>query len=41
MAGEVKGYQGTQIKDTWIKPKGIGLRVAWGDVMGGNGDKYI
>ena len=34
-----KGYQGIFIKDPWMKPKGIGLRVEgrgrWGGVGGG------
>ena len=44
--GEKQGkvHQGTCIKDTWTKPKGVGLRVGggngWGggDCWGGNGD---
>ena len=39
-----KGHQGTCIKDTWTKPKGVGLRVGgggqWsrGEQWGENGD---
>ena len=29
-----KGHQGTCIKDTWTKPKGVGLRVGGGDGWG-------
>ena len=29
-----KGHQGTRIKDTWTKPKGVGLRVGDGDQWG-------
>ena len=29
------GHQGTCIKDTWTKPKGVGLRVEGGDGWGG------
>ena len=43
-----KGHQGTYIKDTWTKPKGVGLRVGGGDGWGRgeaqwdeNGDNYI
>ena len=30
-----KGHQGTCIKDTWTKPKGIGLRVGGRDEWAG------
>ena len=30
-----KGCQGTCIKDTWTKPKGVGLRVGSRDGWGG------
>ena len=36
-----KGHQGAFIKDTWTKPKGIGLRMGGGngwEWWGGNGD---
>ena len=29
------GHKGTCIKDTWTKPKGLGLRVGGGDGWGG------
>ena len=29
-----KDYQGTCIKDTWTKPKGVGLRVGGGEKWG-------
>ena len=29
------GHQGTCIKDTWTKPKGVGLRVGCRDGWGG------
>ena len=41
-----KGHQGTCIKDTWTKPKGVGLRLGGGDGWGGgmglgeNGDNF-
>ena len=28
-------FSGTSIKDTWTKPKGVGLRVGGGDGWGG------
>ena len=39
-----KGFSGTCIKDTWTKPKGVGLRSGgggdwgWGQWCGENGD---
>ena len=30
-----KGHQGTCIKDTWTKPKGVGSKVGGGDGWGG------
>ena len=44
---EGKHHQGTYIKDTWTKPKGVGLRVGDGGKWGGrkwwweNGDNCI
>ena len=41
-----KGHQGKCIKDTWIKPKGVGSRVGgrdgwgWGEWWRENGDNY-
>ena len=32
--GMGKGHQGICIKDTWPKPKGVGLRVEGGDGWG-------
>ena len=29
-----KNIQGTCIKDTWTKPKGVGLRVGQGAIVG-------
>ena len=29
------GHEGTCIKDTWTKPKGVGLRMGGGDGWGG------
>ena len=39
--GKGKGHQGTCIKDTWTKPKGVGLRVGGedGGVEGSSGGK--
>ena len=31
MGGRGKGHQGTYIKDTWTKPKGVGPRVEGGE----------
>ena len=31
------GCQGTCIKDTWTKPKGVALKVGGGDDWGGEG----
>ena len=40
------GHEGTCIKDTWTKPKGVGSRVGGGNGWGGgwrgeNGDNCI
>ena len=35
MGEKGKGHQGTCVKDTWTKPKGVGLRVGGGDGVWG------
>ena len=37
--GRGRWFSGTCIKDTWTKPKGVGLREGGGDGWGG-GEKW-
>ena len=37
MGGKGKGFSGTTIKDTWTKPRGIGLGEGGKDGWGGGG----